>query len=639
MSDNAPTSLNCPACGAPLDVDGRRALVRCNFCGNVSLLPVLPGQAGAPVSALEEIRKLSGAGNIIDAIRKYRENYGVELKEAKEAVEALQAGRLVTPSAPGLHTPEELVNTLQEVQRLLAAGNKIEAIKIYRQNYDVSLARAKYAIEQIAAGNSLWPEAGFPAAGVQAREFQARKRTGIGLAIGITMAVILFVTGILLIGMLQPGGPLSRHYYPIGPAALIPTGQDTGPDIATLFYDSNADSRLIGLIDGATGNLRWQAANLSGDGIAQAITFGPDLVYAANGNDLLAYRKSDGSLAWQVQMPDRLNYEPPAMLVTAGRVITINADQSIQAYDSGSGRLAWSKRLSGYDRSLRLMGDSLVVIDTIDDHYTYGLVFLNPSTGKQQKIIVPKFTYNNYDAGLDIDSGLVYDPEENAIFVVYDSPYGGIQKINLANDSIEWTNSNGTSFNFLPDGFQFLLTETTLYFSIGSEIRATNKDTGEMMQIAPNEDFEIIPLVLKDDILIVRARRSRGTEKFELWGLKTSTGEKAWSIDLQGAKPIDPPDEMAGLIDDTDWGWTWKLASGSLAILTFQGEPNQLTLETFNPADGSSLGKQASALKKVSGDFYSIPKMLGSVGNAVYFSLEANIYVLDAATGKLEVGY
>ncbi len=61
---------------------------------------------------------------------------------------------------------------------------------------------------------------------------------------------------------------------------------------------------------------------------------------------------------------------------------------------------------------------------------------------------------------------------------------------------------------------------------------------------------------------------------------------------MQGASPIDPPNEMSGLIDKTDSGWTWKLIPAGLVVITFQGEPNQLTLETFNPADGTSLGKQ-----------------------------------------------
>ena len=50
-----------------------------------------------------------------------------------------------------------------ELIPLLQGGRKIQAIKVYRENYDVSLARAKYAIEQIESGQTLRPEAGFEA--------------------------------------------------------------------------------------------------------------------------------------------------------------------------------------------------------------------------------------------------------------------------------------------------------------------------------------------------------------------------------------------------------------------------------------------------------------------------------------------
>jgi hypothetical protein len=67
MNDNAPTSLHCPTCGAPLDVDGTRAVVRCKFCGNVSLIPGIPAmQADAP-AILIAVESFSGLGTLKNA--------------------------------------------------------------------------------------------------------------------------------------------------------------------------------------------------------------------------------------------------------------------------------------------------------------------------------------------------------------------------------------------------------------------------------------------------------------------------------------------------------------------------------------------------------------------------------------------
>ena len=110
-------------------------------------------------------------------------------------------------------------------------------------------------------------------------------------------------------------------------------------------------------------------------------------------------------------------------------------------------------------------------------------------------------------------------------------------------------------------------------------------------------------------------------------------------MDTQGSAPIDPPNEMSGLIDDTGSGWTWRLVSTGLVVSTFQAKPNQLVLETFNPATGTSLNKQAVALKNISGDFYDIPSVVGWHGNIAYLNIELNIYSLDFTTGQLKVIY
>jgi hypothetical protein len=108
---------------------------------------------------------------------------------------------------------------------------------------------------------------------------------------------------------------------------------------------------------------------------------------------------------------------------------------------------------------------------------------------------------------------------------------------------------------------------------------------------------------------------------------------------MQGSSPIDPPNEMSGLIDNTDFGWTWRLASTGLVVCNFQAQPNQLVLETFNPANGTSLGKKAIPLNNISGDFYDIPTVLSWQGNVALINLELNIYSLDVTTDQLKVIY
>lgn len=110
-----PTSFKCPMCAAPLDVGGATssATVRCPYCENTVILPEelrrgginsnaspTAGASFAPMidQALKmaEVAQLLRAGNKIAAIKLYREIYGVGLKEAKDAVERIERGEPIT---------------------------------------------------------------------------------------------------------------------------------------------------------------------------------------------------------------------------------------------------------------------------------------------------------------------------------------------------------------------------------------------------------------------------------------------------------------------------------------------------------------------------------------------------------------
>jgi LSD1 subclass zinc finger protein len=644
MPDNTPTTLTCPSCGAPLEVDGKSSLVRCKFCNTIALVPGLPAAPEAAVPAsLEEIRQLAENGKIIEAIRRYRELYDVGLKEAKDAVEALQAGNVIEARwvITGPLTPEETGRVLEEVQELLRAGNKIGAIRRYREAADVSLTKATDVVDQVEAaltGRPLPPRPKI--SGQPSFTPPARPTNPSWLGISIVLVILLIVGGVLAFALSQPGGPFTPQLFAISPAILLTSEAGAPPDVATLFYNSDKDTRLVGLVDGNTGKLRWQAEPLSGDGYADALAQSADLLYTASGTDLLAYRKNDGSLAWQAQMPDKLNYGESSLLVTVGRVLTMNLDQSIQAYDSLTGQQVWSRRLAGYDRTLRLMGGSLVLLDYTGDDYTYSLVFLDPVTGAEQNIITPACPYSEYSsATLGTDSGLLYDDAENALYLVFNSSSGCVQRLDLASGQTIWQTVAEDSFSFSSSGFSALNTDTTLFFSNESQLLAVDKATGALQTLLTDEDYEFIPLAVTGDRLIVRARRTRGSERFEIWGVGAISGERLWRMDLENAKPIDPPDELVGLVDKDESGWTWNLLAGQLVLIQFQAAPNQFITQTMNPADGTLTGETSVALKAVTGDFYSVPTVIGWQDNLLYISLEANIYALDVSTGKVKFSY
>lgn len=105
-----------------------------------------PAPAPSPVG-LERVHEALAAGKKIEAIKHYRDLTGVGLKEAKDAVDALEQGHVISftprPSAP----PD-----LEEVTRLARSGQLIQAIKLHRELTGMGLKESKDAVERLRDG-------------------------------------------------------------------------------------------------------------------------------------------------------------------------------------------------------------------------------------------------------------------------------------------------------------------------------------------------------------------------------------------------------------------------------------------------------------------------------------------------------
>jgi ribosomal protein L7/L12 len=78
-------SAKCENCGAGVT----SGAVVCAYCGT-TFVAAAPGVAGPPSGANPELVRLIRAGQKIEAIRVYRQGKTCGLKEAKDAVEALE---------------------------------------------------------------------------------------------------------------------------------------------------------------------------------------------------------------------------------------------------------------------------------------------------------------------------------------------------------------------------------------------------------------------------------------------------------------------------------------------------------------------------------------------------------------------
>lgn len=170
--------------------------------------PIAPGMvAGIPQGRLAEVQALLGSGKKIAAIKRLRELTGMGLAEAKNVVEAMEAGvpaHELKPRDPRPAATKDAAarvralpaHTAEEARRLVGQRKLVYAIKVIREGTGMGLREAKETAEALAAepfgaepfaaeasGAEPARAAGTPSAGAgdlatRVRELRADDRTG-----------------------------------------------------------------------------------------------------------------------------------------------------------------------------------------------------------------------------------------------------------------------------------------------------------------------------------------------------------------------------------------------------------------------------------------------------------------------------
>lgn len=209
--------FQCPACGASLSYEGGPELtLTCQFCGSNVIVPeelrpptVPPSPpfasasdlSGLSLDKLAELKRLVQGGQKIEAIKLYREIFDVGLKEAKDAIDKLEAGEPVVVTSVSVTSSgasADQAARMAEIVQLLQAGEKIEAIKLYRQIFDVGLKEAKEAVDAMEAGIGGSSGQSISVAQVRRAKSGSRASTVLGIlaAIGIVGFVLAMVFGL-----------------------------------------------------------------------------------------------------------------------------------------------------------------------------------------------------------------------------------------------------------------------------------------------------------------------------------------------------------------------------------------------------------------------------------------------------------
>jgi LSD1 subclass zinc finger protein len=455
----------------------------------------------------------------------------------------------------------------------------------------------------------------------------------------LAIAVILW----LAFGAGSPDTFLKPTLIVNGPIALLPAEDSQPPDFIAMGYDIIAENNPIARLSPANHSIVWRGPVFEEISDVRAIAAGGGSFFAAEGAHLHAYNDADGSALWQADLTDQVGYCAECLSVRDDRVIVLTQDYILQAFDTATGETAWQRRLAGYTSGFSLLSDSLLVIDKEEEDYS--LFVLNLSDGSVRRRITPECMGANssYAEQLDSNSTVVLEPDPSgspdagSLYLIYGWSPGCIERRDISTGEMKWQHLDERGFS--PSGdLSALVTADTFFFAADNNLWAANAADGKTRLVTQAQDYELVPLTLAGDTLIVRTKRTRGSTQFGLWGMDPAYGEKEWQYTFEKSEPIDPPDEAAGLVDSDQSAWTWRITDGAIRVVDFQADPNRVVLYTLDPTSGGVSNQKEIALQ-VDSDFYSVPEIIAWQDPVVWVEVDSEILGIDIVAGSVKYSY
>lgn len=372
-------ALKCPSCGGPLDMpSGGARSIRCPYCGTTlhvgDELRDKPQAAvfshlNTQVQSIRKLGELVRSGKKIEAIKVYREAFGVSLQEAKEAVDHLAAGE-----------PVQAGNVRIETQ---------SSSSEYQSIFDPEAAAALAGIGSVAATTS---------------------SIGCGLISGMIALVIVVGVGLAAFLFVAPSDEMAGLLDQFGMGGIVEVIEPDAVEVRRLGGEGLGsglfqDARYIGLdgdgniyvgdfetglvtrfaADGSFSN-QWQSVPAGETGYLLGMTVSREgHVYTAVSVYLFEYDGETGALLGQYDYADAFTYSDLAVTVEGSLLATYSrgpVDNLVRFDSSGSGTLIGEGVINS------LTGDAetipLVAVDGLGNIYILGrlnntVVRLSPS--------------------------------------------------------------------------------------------------------------------------------------------------------------------------------------------------------------------------------------------------------------------
>ncbi|NJN14968.1 MAG: PQQ-binding-like beta-propeller repeat protein [Oscillochloris sp.] len=363
--------------------------------------------------------------------------------------------------------------------------------------------------------------------------------------------------------------------------AAIPLDSDTRePELLLISRNHDRNSDTILRFSPDQRQVIWESAPIDENGSSWRVAYDDERVFVATELRLLALSRADGSLLWDAQLSDSIQTSicRDCLLALNGTIAAYSQDGVLQVFAGADGTPLWSRRMRVAARQLVRFDDLIGIPDSLPDESGAAALYLfEPEDGTPAGEIAPLCVRPDtgwedrphyFDQVMPGPDGMLYWYLDSARCLVRLAP--GEREVTI------WA---GLPEDRYIDDEDFLFAAGALFIGGESEILAITAD-GTVRTILADEDYELTPISASNDVLLVEARRTRGSSRSELWLVDPVSGERRGAIPFQADTRVNA---------DTSGDWAAAIVDGGVAVVETQEEPEQLYYRLLDPATSDLL--------------------------------------------------
>jgi outer membrane protein assembly factor BamB len=427
----------------------------------------------------------------------------------------------------------------------------------------------------------------------------------------------------------------------IGRSGTIVPGANDGPPEAIMLttqYPASggaSQTRLVA-VSTTTRKLLWQSAPLDAKLYDTPILATADLVFILNNQQLMALRRTDGTVGWQATLADKVSLNLCDCLKLVGtKLAALSDDGTLEVFDTATGKSQWKARSKADSpRGLYVLGQRVAFMDS--DAKNNGLLRAFDLQSGKETSVQPQCKSDNSD---NTDFGnwtthLMLSPKGTDFFVLFGSFAICVQRWDAQSLKMVWSSPLPKDFSGNVDDLKPVFSDDTLYLAGGPAVLAFALDQGNGRIAFSDPDNNFNVLATHGGDVILEARRQRGSARYGIWAVNAASGQSHWMFDLGENPPLDP----GGIIDDNQPMWVAQPAADGLRVLRFQSAADnksyKLLVDTLNWESGQSAGQKSTPLN-LDTIILTAPDWMTWKNDTLWMVMNYQLVTFDAAQNKI----